>query len=102
MNIKQQHKITLFKIIFHLQTIAMKKLSFLVLCWLMELEGHAQDAYLPNLNPPFRLIGETEGGTNPYFATGSGGILQSVLMGFGRLEITSKGIIQRKPVLPPH
>ena len=60
-----------------------------------------KDAYLPNLNPPFRVIAETKGGTNPYFATGAGGILQSVLMGFGGLEITPKGIIQVKSVLPP-
>jgi hypothetical protein len=45
-----------------------------------------RDAYLPNLNPPFRVIAETKGGTNPYFATGAGGILQGVLMGFGGLE----------------
>ncbi len=59
-----------------------------------------KDSYLPNLNPPFRVIAETKGGTNPYFATGAGGILQSVLMGFGGLEITSKGIIQLTPSLP--
>ena len=61
-----------------------------------------QDAYQPNLLPPFRVIAETKGGTNPYFATGAGGILQSVLMGFGGLEITSKGIIQLKSALPPN
>jgi trehalose/maltose hydrolase-like predicted phosphorylase len=61
-----------------------------------------QDAYVPNLNPPFRVIAETKGGTNPYFATGAGGIVQSLLMGFGGLEITSKGIIQIKSVLPNH
>jgi trehalose/maltose hydrolase-like predicted phosphorylase len=60
-----------------------------------------QDAYLPNLNPPFRVIAETKGGTNPYFATGAGGIVQSVLMGFGGLEITPKGIAQVKAALPP-
>lgn len=59
-----------------------------------------KDAYLPNLNPPFRVIAETKGGTNPYFATGAGGILQSLLMGFGGLEITPKGIIQIKSALP--
>ncbi|MEP7376719.1 MAG: glycoside hydrolase family 65 protein [Chitinophagaceae bacterium] len=59
-----------------------------------------RDAYLPNLNPPFRVVAETKGGTNPYFATGAGGVLQSVLMGFGGLEITPKGIIQIKSVLP--
>ncbi len=60
-----------------------------------------QDAYLPNLLPPLRVIAETKGGTNPYFATGAGGILQSILMGFGGLEITSKGITQIKTALPP-
>ena len=59
-----------------------------------------KDAYVPNLNPPFRVLAETKGGTNPYFATGAGGILQSVLMGFGGLDITPKGIVQIKSVLP--
>jgi protein-glucosylgalactosylhydroxylysine glucosidase len=59
-----------------------------------------KDAFIPNLNPPFRVIAETKGGTNPYFATGAGGILQSVLMGFGGLEITPTGITQMKTVLP--
>ncbi len=59
-----------------------------------------QDAYLPNLNPPLRVIAETKGGTNPYFSTGAGGILQSILMGFGGLEITSKGIVQLPSALP--
>ena len=59
-----------------------------------------KDAYEPNLNAPFRVIAETKGGTNPYFATGAGGILQSVLMGFGGLDITPKGITQIKSVLP--
>jgi len=59
-----------------------------------------KEAYEPNLNPPFRVIAETKGGTNPYFATGAGGILQSVLMGFAGLDITPKGIIQIKSQLP--
>jgi len=59
-----------------------------------------KDAYIPNLDPPFRVIAETKGGTNPYFATGAGGILQSILMGFGGLEITPTGITQVKTVLP--
>ncbi|WP_462254484.1 glycoside hydrolase family 65 protein [Ferruginibacter sp.] len=59
-----------------------------------------KDAYVPNLNPPFNVIAETKGGTNPYFATGAGGILQSLLNGFGGLEITPAGIIQIKSTLP--
>jgi trehalose/maltose hydrolase-like predicted phosphorylase len=60
-----------------------------------------KDAYEPNLNPPFRVIAETKGGTNPYFATGAGGVLQSLLMGFGGLDITPNGISQVKSALPP-
>ena len=59
-----------------------------------------KDSYEPNLLPPFRVIAETKGGTNPYFATGAGGILQCVLMGFGGLDITPKGITQIKTALP--
>ncbi|UYZ61426.1 glycoside hydrolase family 65 protein [Hymenobacter weizhouensis] len=59
-----------------------------------------RDAYVPNLLPPFRVIAETKGGTNPYFATGAGGVLQAVLMGFGGLEITPGGLTQRKTTLP--
>jgi trehalose/maltose hydrolase-like predicted phosphorylase len=61
-----------------------------------------KDSYLPNLNPPFRVIAETKGGTNPYFATGAGGIVQSLLMGFGGLDITSNGLVQLKSTLPAH
>jgi trehalose/maltose hydrolase-like predicted phosphorylase len=61
-----------------------------------------KDSYIPNLNPPFRVIAETKGGTNPYFATGAGGIIQSLLMGFGGLDITSSGLVQIKSTLPPH
>ena len=59
-----------------------------------------KDAYVPNLNPPFNVIAETKGGTNPYFATGAGGIIQAVLNGFGGLEITPIGITQIKSTLP--
>ncbi|MBG9375670.1 glycoside hydrolase family 65 protein [Panacibacter sp. DH6] len=59
-----------------------------------------RDSYVPNLNPPFRVIAETKGGTNPYFSTGAGGILQAVMMGFGGLDITPKGIVQVKTTLP--
>lgn len=62
-----------------------------------------KDAYEPNLNPPFRVIAETKGGTNPYFLTGAGGVLQTVLMGYGGLDIQPEGgIKQIKTALPPH
>lgn len=59
-----------------------------------------KESYVPNLNPPFRVIAETKGGTNPYFATGAGGVIQSLLMGFGGLDITSSGIVQISSQLP--
>lgn len=59
-----------------------------------------KDSYVANLLPPFNVIAETKGGTNPYFATGAGGILQAMLNGFGGLEITPAGITQLKSTLP--
>lgn len=59
-----------------------------------------KDSYLPNINPPFRVLAETKGGTNPYFATGAGGILQAVLMGFGGLDLGTTGYHQVESVLP--
>ncbi|WP_287828332.1 glycoside hydrolase family 65 protein [Bacteroides sp.] len=62
-----------------------------------------KDSYEPNLLPPFRVIAETKGGINPYFATGAGGILQSVIMGFCGVDITEKGDIRQvKSVMPKH
>jgi hypothetical protein len=57
-------------------------------------------SYQPNEVPPFGVISETAGGTNPYFATGAGGMLQTVLFGFGGLEITDAGVQQAGGVLP--
>ncbi len=59
-----------------------------------------KEGYEPNLNPPFRVIAETKGGTNPYFATGAGGLVQALLMGFGGLDISSGGIVQIPSKLP--
>ena len=61
-----------------------------------------ENSFLPNKKNPFGVLAETAGGTNPYFATGAGGFLQSVLMGFGGLEITPEGIVQIKTFLPNH
>lgn len=57
-------------------------------------------SYQPNRVPPFGVIAETAGGTNPYFATGAGGMLQAVLNGFGGLEITDEGVKQLPTQLP--
>ncbi|MBL7858252.1 MAG: glycoside hydrolase family 65 protein [Cyclobacteriaceae bacterium] len=56
--------------------------------------------YTPNEVPPFGVLAETAGGTNPYFATGAGGMLQAVIFGLGGLKITDQGIIQQKATLP--
>jgi trehalose/maltose hydrolase-like predicted phosphorylase len=57
-------------------------------------------SYKPNEVPPFGVIAETAGGTNPYFATGAGGMLQAVLSGFGGLRITDRGIVQMESKIP--
>lgn len=56
--------------------------------------------YEPYVRPPFYALAETASSNNPYFATCAGGLLQAVVNGFGGLEITSKGIVQKKSVLP--
>jgi len=57
-------------------------------------------SFKPNEVPPFGVIAETAGGTNPYFATGAGGMLQAVIFGFGGLQISDNGATQIKPKLP--
>ncbi len=59
-----------------------------------------EESYQPNEVPPFGVLAETAGGTNPYFATGAGGMLQAVLFGFGGLEIIDNGIVQQQGRLP--
>lgn len=56
--------------------------------------------YQPNRVPPFGVLAETAGGTNPYFATGAGGMLQAVLAGFGGLDVSDDGITRRDTPLP--
>jgi trehalose/maltose hydrolase-like predicted phosphorylase len=56
--------------------------------------------YKPNEVPPFGVLAETAGGTNPYFATGAGGMLQTVIFGFGGLKIGDTGITQEGKGLP--
>ena len=59
------------------------------------------DSYQPNAVPPFGVLSETAGGTNPYFSTGAGGFLQTLLNGWAGLEFTDAGIVQSyRPQLP--
>ncbi|GAA4453473.1 glycoside hydrolase family 65 protein [Nibrella saemangeumensis] len=57
-------------------------------------------SYKPNEVPPFGVLAETAGGTNPYFATGAGGMLQTLLNGFAGIDINDNGIVQLKTRLP--
>src|SRR5258706_16323727 len=57
-------------------------------------------SYKPNQAPPFGVLAETAGGTNPYFATGAGGFLQAIIFGLGGLNINDQGIGQSKSKLP--
>lgn len=57
-------------------------------------------AYIPNKRAPFGALSESAMSNNPYFATGAGGILQSVIFGFGGLHITEEGIVQKDAALP--
>ncbi|MEL6864751.1 MAG: glycoside hydrolase family 65 protein [Bacteroidota bacterium] len=58
-------------------------------------------SYKPNEVPPFGVLAETAGGTNPYFATGAGGMLQAVLCGFGGLDLSDTGLEQLETALLP-
>ena len=76
-------------------------MGFAILSILNQWTGNEEKAlkyfrqgYQPNLVPPFGVISEMAGGSNPYFATGAGGMLQNVIAGFGGLEITDEGITQ--------
>jgi trehalose/maltose hydrolase-like predicted phosphorylase len=59
-----------------------------------------KESYEPNKRPPFGALSETATGHEPYFATGAGGMLQTVLFGFGGLHLTDAGIIQKNSILP--
>ncbi|MBQ4820829.1 glycoside hydrolase family 65 protein [Aquimarina sp. MMG016] len=57
-------------------------------------------SYEPNKRPPFGALAEAATSNNPYFATGAGGMLQTVIFGFGGLHLSENGIIQKNPILP--
>ncbi|WP_378178860.1 glycoside hydrolase family 65 protein [Aquimarina sp. SS2-1] len=57
-------------------------------------------SYEPNKRPPFGALAEAATSNNPYFATGAGGMLQTVIFGFGGLHLTDQGIVQKNPILP--
>jgi protein-glucosylgalactosylhydroxylysine glucosidase len=46
------------------------------------------------------VLAEKAQSENPYFTTGAGGVLQTLLYGFGGLEITDHGLVQSSSQLP--
>lgn len=73
--------------------------------------GHADQAYAlfqksykPNGVGPFNVLSECAGGKGvaPFFATGAGGTLQTLIFGFGGIEITEEGIRENGQCLPNH
>lgn len=59
-------------------------------------------SYTDKLRPPFGVLSENADNSRVSFATGLGGILQSVIFGFAGVEITEDGIIQLPTRLPSH
>lgn len=59
-------------------------------------------SYTDKLRPPFGVLSENADNSRVSFATGLGGILQSVIFGFAGLDITDGGIVQLPTSLPSH
>lgn len=59
-------------------------------------------SYTDKLRPPFGVLSENANNSRVSFATGLGGILQSVIFGFAGIEITEDGIIQLPTRIPSH
>ena len=45
-------------------------------------------------------MAETQFGTNPYFLTGAGGVIQSVIFGYAGIDITDQGVTKVQTVIP--
>lgn len=54
----------------------------------------------PLERPPFGVLAENSQARSPYFVTGAGGLLQTLLYGFGGLDITDEGLTQFSTKLP--
>ncbi|MEM9544838.1 MAG: glycoside hydrolase family 65 protein [Bacteroidota bacterium] len=59
-----------------------------------------KESYVPNQQEPFGALSETATANHSYFATGAGGMLQTILFGFAGLDFTDEGIVQKDPILP--
>lgn len=63
-----------------------------------------QKSYIPNRIGPFGVMAECADGKGvaPFFITGAGGMLQTVLAGFAGLKITDEGLLENAQALPLH
>ena len=84
-------------------------MGFATLATLRAQVGDVEEAYDLFLHsyrthgvPPFGVMAECAGGkgVSPYFTTGAGGVLQTLLFGFGGLRLTDKGLVKMENRLP--
>ena len=59
-----------------------------------------KESYVPNQQAPFGALSEVATSNFSYFATGAGGMLQTILFGFAGLDFSDEGIVQKNPILP--
>ena len=59
-----------------------------------------KESFEQNMKEPFDAFAETKGGTNPYFMTGAGGVIQSLVFGFGGYDITEEGLVKIDTAIP--
>jgi protein-glucosylgalactosylhydroxylysine glucosidase len=59
-----------------------------------------KESHQDYLRQPFNVFTEGKWGDNPYFLTGAGGVIQSMVFGFGGYDITEDGIKRIKTVIP--
>jgi len=57
-------------------------------------------SFANNQLKPFNVLAETQFGSNPYFLTGAGGIIQSVIFGYAGIDITDQGVVKVQTVIP--
>lgn len=57
-------------------------------------------SFTNNMLKPFGVLAETQFGTNPYFLTGAGGVIQSVIFGYAGIDITDQGVVKVQTVIP--
>jgi trehalose/maltose hydrolase-like predicted phosphorylase len=57
-------------------------------------------SFTNNMLRPFGVMAETQFGTNPYFLTGAGGVIQAVIFGYAGIDITDQGVVKVQTVIP--